>query len=364
MALDVRFEDITVVSGICQRRPTLKFGSPCVADIDNGGHYDLILSYHNKDLTQLYFRSENRTFTVSKFRTKTFDIHGISVSQRTAFSRNRVVAVSVGGGKGSNLRPPEAYLVTPERKIFPITRKFGLGQRKGRGRNCAFMDLSMKRSAERRITYGGPDILFANFLGNRLQNKLTQFAYQNFRGSYEPRRIAGYEKEWRGSVEVTDFDGDGAMELISIRALRFYKLIRPFKFSDVSKELLPKDLDVGYMIVTSVTEFDMDNDGDYDLYVARANRKLMTHLLPFVGDNRRDILLENRDGRYVDVSAKAVLPVGIDSMGVTTGDFNNDGYSDLMISTWKGSDLFLMNQGSARFKRVVGLTMKPAKSGW
>lgn len=352
------FKDVTARSGLVQPHPTLKFGGPCVADIDNDGHYDLLLSYHNKDLAQIYFGSENGTFQLSSFQTTAYDVHGISVAQRTAFSRDRIVSFSVGGGSGKNLKPPEIYMVQKDRRIVSISRKFGLGQRKGRGRNCIYAHLSMEPKQMRRKTLGGPDMLFVNFLGNSDKTKLTQFAYKNFKGSYKPMRIPGFEKELRGRVEVTDVDGDGLMELISIRALRIYKLVRPFEFVDATESLLPKGFEVPFMSVTSVVEFDMDNDGDYDLYVARANRKLMTHLSPDYSDNRRDVLFENRGGKFVDVSLKANIPKHVDSMGVTTGDFNNDGYGDLMISTWRGPDMFLMNNGDGTFERVNGHTNK------
>ena len=47
--------------------------------------------------------------------------------------------------------------------------------------------------------------------------------------------------------------------------------------------------------------------------------------------NIQDILLENRNGQFVDVSSEWQIPRGGNALGVTTGDFNNDSHQDLLV---------------------------------
>lgn len=351
-------KDVTFEAGIREERATLKWGGPCVADLDQDGNYDLILSHHRFDPVQLYFGNRNGTFTQRvNFETKFKDVHGIQVGPRTANIRERILAISVGGGRGTNLKRPELFLVRPDRTIKDISTSFGFGKIKNRGRNTFFMNLDMKSSAAKRKGGGGPDVVFVNYLGTTL-GSLRQFAYQNNNGFYRLRPIPVFSKQLRGRIEITDIDGDGKMELISIRNLEVFRLVAPFTFADVTSQVLPPELKMPRLSGTSVVEFDMDNDGDMDLYVARADRRRMTLSKSIPGDDRTDYLLENKGGKYVDVTEKSGIRKHTDSMGVTAGDFNNDGYVDLFITTWKGRDYFLLNKGSGKFGVVIDMQIK------
>ena len=66
---------------------------------------------------------------------------------------------------------------------------------------------------------------------------------------------------------------------------------------------------------THAAFFDYDKDGDLDLYVLNHPNKLPTDNLVTAEEFRRikkfgedsDVLLENQDGKYVDVTEKAAL---------------------------------------------------------
>jgi tetratricopeptide (TPR) repeat protein len=95
-----------------------------------------------------------------------------------------------------------------------------------------------------------------------------------------------------------------------------------------------------------VAHLDADRDGKLDLYLASA----------VAGpDGPRDALLLNRGGgRFEDASAAFGLPAGRASLGVAAGDFDADGFIDLML-TGVGSNLLLRNEGGARFGDATGL---------
>lgn len=193
------------------------------------------------------------------------------------------------------------------------------------------------------------------FLGNP-KDGLRQHAFENRRGFYEFRRVPFLETVQRARTEVTDVDGDGVMEVINVLWLEIYKLVAPFTFRDATKQVLPKTSSRFRDTVAAVAEIDFDNDGDFDLYVARTSRSLVTKKVPMPRDNLRDVLLENRGGQFVDVTDKAGLVAGSKSMGATVGDFDNDGWADVFVSMWKGQqDVVLLNNGDGSFRSVKGL---------
>ncbi|MCU4675597.1 FG-GAP-like repeat-containing protein [Catenovulum sp. 2E275] len=80
----------------------------------------------------------------------------------------------------------------------------------------------------------------------------------------------------------------------------------------------------------------------------------------FIPQNRnlQDYLLRNDNGKFVDVSEQWNIAPGGNSMGVTHGDFNNDGMQDLFVYRWGNvghriSDLMLVNTGQSRFETLT-----------
>lgn len=351
------FEDVTVDVGILQPIPSLKFGGPFIADFNNDGFYDLVLSFHNGIRTRIYFGEENGTFTLDEFIPKRRDIHGVTSAHRTAQSLQSILAISVGGGMGTNLKETEIYSISPDRVITDISDSDGLGKRASRGRNIVFMDLALRENSEKWSNKGGPDMVVTNFLGSKTSG-LVQFAYENVQGNFKLRELPGFQYQVRGRVAVTDIDGDGVMELISIRSLEIFRLVAPFTFEKVNRDVMPQDFEVPPLSINAVAEIDFDNDGDFDLYIARADRTVMTNRPELEDDDYSDYLFENRNGKYVDVTENSGILTGSNSMGVTTGDFNNDGFVDIVVIRYREPDVLLLNNGDGTFKKVEGLIPK------
>ncbi len=103
--------------------------------------------------------------------------------------------------------------------------------------------------------------------------------------------------------------------------------------------------------------FDMDNDGFLDLYVVQSGNLSNP---PGGGGNR---LYRNRgNGTFEDVTERSGAGLRGYGMGVTAGDFDNDGHTDLYITNF-GSNVLLKNDGHGRF---IDVTAKAgvASSGW
>lgn len=103
-----------------------------------------------------------------------------------------------------------------------------------------------------------------------------------------------------------------------------------------------------------VALFDYDNDGDLDLFFvqggpfgpkaapgsASGHRLYRNDLQPGVGP------------RFKDVTAESGLRLGAYGMGVATGDFDNDGWTDLYV-TALGSNQLWKNNGKGSFTEVT-----------
>lgn len=104
---------------------------------------------------------------------------------------------------------------------------------------------------------------------------------------------------------------------------------------------------------------DYDQDGFIDLYVCSG-----TWIKGLSSGDKPDKMPENHlyhnrgDGTFEDVTKKAGVGGPWYSMGVTVGDYNNDGYPDLYVSNY-GANVLYKNNGNGTFTDVT----KRAKVG-
>jgi enediyne biosynthesis protein E4 len=117
-----------------------------------------------------------------------------------------------------------------------------------------------------------------------------------------------------------------------------------------------------YLIETTgagIAFLDYDNDGWLDIFVLSGT--LMDAPAPHA-TNR--LYKNNRDGTFTDVTEKAGLLRTGWAMGVTVGDYNNDGFEDIFITYW-GQNVLYRNNGDGTFIDVTkeaGL-VRPARWG-
>ena len=115
------------------------------------------------------------------------------------------------------------------------------------------------------------------------------------------------------------------------------------------KKYLPETVGPGVAFI------DYDNDGWPDIFLVNGADwpgHLAKHTTPKLYHN-------NHDGTFTDVTHKAGLDVEMYEIGVTVGDYDNDGYDDLFITAYGQSRLF-HNNGNGTFTDV---TQKAGLSG-
>ena len=104
--------------------------------------------------------------------------------------------------------------------------------------------------------------------------------------------------------------------------------------------------------------FDMDGDGDLDLYLVQSGSVLKT-----AAKDPSNRLYRNRgDGAFEDVTAGSGTDVAGYGMGVAAGDFDNDGDIDLFVTN-TGPNILLRNEGEGHFTDVTA-TAGVAGRGW
>jgi len=108
------------------------------------------------------------------------------------------------------------------------------------------------------------------------------------------------------------------------------------------KKYLPETMGAGGAF------FDADGDGAQDL--------LFINSMPWPGQPARKstaaLYKNNRDGTFTDVTAASGLGAPTYGMGVAAGDYDNDGKTDLYITSLGGNHLF-RNLGGFRFADVT-----------
>jgi enediyne biosynthesis protein E4 len=112
-----------------------------------------------------------------------------------------------------------------------------------------------------------------------------------------------------------------------------------------------------------VALFDYDNDGWLDLFLVNGTR--------FEGispehEPSNSLFRNNRDGSFTDVTEKAGLLRSGWGQGCCVGDYDNDGFDDLLVTYWGGLVLY-HNNGDGTFTDVTanaGLGQKSVTPRW
>jgi enediyne biosynthesis protein E4 len=106
-----------------------------------------------------------------------------------------------------------------------------------------------------------------------------------------------------------------------------------------------------YLLETTgcgVAFYDYDNDGWLDIFLVNGTR---LEGFPAGREPRNHLFKNNRDGTFIDITAKAGLLHSGWGQGVCVGDYDNDGFDDLFV-TYFGKNVLYHNNGNGTFTDV------------
>jgi hypothetical protein len=202
------------------------------------------------------------------------------------------------------------------------------------------------------VSNEGQNGLFLN-LGNMKFKDISQTA-----GVTSPGK-------WKNGVSMVDINGDGLLDIYQCR-LGDYKGIKGKNELYVNQgdltfteEAAKYNLDfVGFS--TQAAFFDMDNDGDLDVYLlnhsVHSRRSFGTTDLRIDVDSAAGDKLYRNDGLlYKNISAEAGIfrsQIGY-GLGIGLSDINRDGYTDIFISNdFTENDYLYLNNKDGTFNEV------------
>ncbi|MGH2574892.1 MAG: FG-GAP repeat domain-containing protein, partial [Ignavibacteria bacterium] len=198
---------------------------------------------------------------------------------------------------------------------------------------------------------GDRDIFIANFLG---RNKLYRNTGSNF---IDATASAGLSTDSLPSTAALwfDYNRDGLLDLyIGLYSgfgnnLNFpnhlYRNLGNGTFQYVSSSAGVSN--TGNKVL-AMAALDYNNDGWHDIYIASDRR---------IGNT---MFKNNGNGTFTNVSSITNTNLEMDAMGLTIGDYDNNGYFDIYISNGEEGNAFLKNNGNGTFTDVaasLGMTV-------
>jgi hypothetical protein len=214
---------------------------------------------------------------------------------------------------------------------------------------------------------GLPDIFFGgNQVGDRLYHNKGNFKFEDISKSSKIVRNPG----WTWGVTMADVNADGYLDIyvsrngnsLDIKKRRNILFINNQDLTFTESAISYGLADIGFS--SQAVFFDMDNDGDLDMYQVNqlADKKvlLVNEITKKDYESFRDRIYRNDNNKFVDISDESGISRDLAyGLSVSASDFNNDGFTDLYIANdYAEPDFMYYNNGDGTFTNVINDKLK------
>lgn len=328
--------DVSRESGVFDR--SVHTWSAEAGDVDRDGWDDLLVVNHFEGPAYLYRNQRDGTFSRTEIGEKR-DRHNCAFGDANGDGLEDLYC-SIGGGKGSRFNPNELWIQAPNGAFEDQAGRYGVTDRRGRGRDVAFLDANRD---------GLLDLYVANKPGRSDGSQSRNKLFLNVDGQRFRRAPARWRinQEVGGKVvQVVDYDGDRLPDLFVCgdRRTHLYRNVRGHRFRDVSNRARVAEACEGGLMTT------IDRDGRPDVAIVTKTRlKVMTQR----GDGTFELVYKRRLRGGTEVAA---------------GPVNGDAAPDLYI-VQRGEpdsderDLMLLNRRDGRAFRSIHVPHTPKGKG-
>ena len=365
---DSTFTDVTESAGVGDTG----YGSGCaVGDYDNDGYSDLYVTNFGKNV--LYRNNGDGTFTDVTQRSGVGDVRwslgcafadydndgflDLYVTNYIDFRLEEHKSCNQNGV--ATYCPPESFPGLPDilyrnngdGTFTDVTREAGVYNAESRSMAVVFGDYDDDGFADCYVGVdAGENLLYRN-AGD---------------GTFESVGwMAGVEADENGSVQGTmgvDFGDCDNDELLDLVALNYQEQPNAVYFNDGDGFFNDVSFiaGMGYSLPYvgwGVDFFDVDNDGDKDLFIA--NGHLQDEVEKYDDTTTyaqlNQLLINSGKGVFVNGMTESPSALGLlkVSRGLATGDYDNDGDLDLLISNASDSPDLIRNDGGNRCNWVT-----------
>jgi hypothetical protein len=163
----------------------------------------------------------------------------------------------------------------------------------------------------------------------------------NGNGTFTERTAAAGLRDQVGGLNLTqgDFDNDRCTDVLVMRGGWEVGQRRSLLRNDCKGNFTDVTREAGLASPTAsqaTTWVDVNNDGWLDLFVGNE-------------DTTAQLFLNNGSGRFEDISARAGVNRRSFAKGVAAGDYDNDGFADLYVSNYDGTNFLYRNNHDNTF---------------